>query len=102
MSRNWDGWQHALWAWRTKTNFRFEPNGDGSQTFNPPKTEHIYRLPIPPYTTLHHPWVDDTIIAEKRKRYTAIYGELYKDFDPLDFGGCLEELPKWLEKENEN
>lgn len=89
-------WQHALWAWKTESYFRFKDAGDRPQNFDRPEENNILRLPIPPYVMLHRPWYDDDIIKDKQIRYTSIYGDEYKNFNPLHFGGTLKELPKWV------
>jgi hypothetical protein len=47
---------------------------------------------------MHFPWVDDEIIEIKRRRYAAIYGEEYENFDPKRFGGNLLRPPEWLKE----
>lgn len=83
---------HCLWAWKADKGFKFIDNGNKAQRFEKIDPDRIYKID-PPFVALHHPWPNDEVIAEKRERYTAIYGDEYKNFDPLSFAGKLEEPP---------
>jgi len=89
-------WVHSLWAWKANKGFEFLENGDNGQKAMPVKKKDKFEIGIPPYCLLHSPWPDDATIAEKRFRYSQIYGDQYENFDPLKFGGELEELPEWV------
>lgn len=87
-------WAQGLWAWKANKDFRFLDRGDKPQGFKRPKPDNILRL-LPPYILIHKPWPTDDVIAEKRIRYTAIYGKDYEKFDPKESSGKLEPLPEW-------
>lgn len=96
MSYKDNRWLPSLWAWRANQGFRFLDNGHAGQKFCVVDDEYIVDI-LPPYCLLHYPWQDDEMIETKRQRYTAIYGEEYKNFDPLRFGS-LQKLPEWAKE----
>lgn len=95
LARHNEEWTPSLWAWKANKGFEFVDNGDNGQKTKYVNVRDRHSLNTPPYVLLHKPWPDDETIAEKRFRYSQIYGNTYKDFNPLSFGGKLEELPEW-------
>ena len=91
-------WAYSLWAWKARKGFEFLENGDNGQKAMKVNEKDRYEVGVPPYCLLHDPWPNDTVIAEKRFRYSQIYGDEYKEFDPLKFGGKIEPLDEWMEK----
>lgn len=90
-------WAHGIWAWKANKEFRFIDNDDGPQKFDRPDEDNILKLDCP-YALIHSPWKNDQVIAEKRFRYTQIYGKEYSNFDPIKIGGALQPLPEWVNK----
>jgi len=88
-------WQQGIWAWKANKEFRFIDDGARPQKFDPISDERILRIK-PPLSLLHFPWPDNEVINEKRKRYSAIYGSVYNNFDPLRFGGKLLPPEDWM------
>jgi hypothetical protein len=97
MSRKDGRWLQNIWAWRANKGFKFIDNGVHGQRFDLIDEDKKDYIPTP-YATLHHGWPDDETIELKRTRYTAIYGDEYKDFHPLNFGGSIVELPEWAKE----
>ena len=99
LSKNNGNWMYSLWAWRASQGFKFLENGDNGQKAQEVKETCRYNVDTPPYCLLHEPWPDDATIAEKRFRYSQIYGKQYENFNPIKFGGSLEPLPEWAKLE---
>lgn len=89
-------WEQGLWAWSSRSGFRFRENIPVTEHQQPVwdiPNEKIHRIE-PPYCLLHCPWQDDEMIERKLSFYRKS-GEVPNMRHPMETGLSLEPLPEW-------
>jgi hypothetical protein len=97
--KNHINWEPSIWAWRGNLDFH-TVDVPPAYTFRIgehhitdfAKENSLYLMP--PFSLLHYSWDDPRRVELKIKCYRES-GFIPLQKHPLDFGGPLEELPKW-------
>jgi len=98
LSKDKDGnWTHALWAWRAEKKIRYKEDDPLKQEFVFIPTENILKIHPEYCCLLHYSWVDEELLNEKLKFYRES-GQHPEIQNPLNYGGELSPLPKWVRK----